>query len=457
MCRFVPDKEKGRVKHMTDIIFSFDTEDFTSNITADAIYREAEILREEGVRGGFCLVGLLTEQLQNWGRTDIIGALKHHDILTHSYSHSVHPTINELTDLKDFDAAYHNIFEQEKKALSMIKAFTGGADICGVVTPGNNISYVGSYVFADLGLPINSGSACDTVDSRGAFFCNAYHTRYNFEMETFHEQSDDAFMKKTLDELSKRDRAVICTHPNRAIAKEFWDQINYNAENQYEFGKWAESPYYTEEEIEAFYDAIRRFVRMVKNDNRFRVTNYKELADKIRSLDARVIRKEDLPAIKEQLEKDFWPIAQPSYCISDVFLACVEILRGKTSHTCGKVYGFLETPYAAEHELTVTKEELIASAEAMDCQRFLPEKIRVGSHDVGPADWLMAALTVLCGEEAAVVSPKAQMPNPDILGDVKTMDLRLDGTYIWPPQSRDFKDEYLSDRMRLQTWTTRFM
>ena len=49
------------------------------------------------------------------------------------------------------------------------------------------------------------------------------------------------------------------------------------------------------------------------------------------------------------------------------------------------------------------------------------------------------------------------MPNPDILGDVKTMDLRLDGTYIWPPQSRDFKDEYLSDRMRLQTWTTRFM
>ena len=107
--------------------------------------------------------------------------------------------------------------------------------------------------------------------------------------------------------------------------------------------------------------------------------------------------------------------------------------------------------------MTVTKEELIASAEAMDCQRFLPEKIRVGSHDVGPADWLMAALTVLCGEEAAVVSPKAQMPNPDILGDVKTMDLRLDGTYIWPPQSRDFKDEYLSDRMRLQTWTTRFM
>ena len=38
---------------MTELIFSFDTEDFTSNEAADAIYREAEILREEGVRGCF--------------------------------------------------------------------------------------------------------------------------------------------------------------------------------------------------------------------------------------------------------------------------------------------------------------------------------------------------------------------------------------------------------------------
>ena len=29
---------------MTDIVFSFDTEDFTSSRTADAIYREAKIL-----------------------------------------------------------------------------------------------------------------------------------------------------------------------------------------------------------------------------------------------------------------------------------------------------------------------------------------------------------------------------------------------------------------------------
>ena len=49
----------------TELIFSFDTEDFTSNTAADAILTEAEILREEGVRGCFCLVGFLADQLVN--------------------------------------------------------------------------------------------------------------------------------------------------------------------------------------------------------------------------------------------------------------------------------------------------------------------------------------------------------------------------------------------------------
>ena len=44
---------------MTDIIFSFDTEDFTCCRAADGILEAAEMLREEGIRGCFNLVGLL--------------------------------------------------------------------------------------------------------------------------------------------------------------------------------------------------------------------------------------------------------------------------------------------------------------------------------------------------------------------------------------------------------------
>ena len=78
----------------TKVIFSLDTEDFTSNEAANAILTEAEILREEGIRGCFCLVGLLAKQLENWDRKDVLEALSHHEIDTHTYGHTLHPMIN---------------------------------------------------------------------------------------------------------------------------------------------------------------------------------------------------------------------------------------------------------------------------------------------------------------------------------------------------------------------------
>ena len=51
---------------MTDLIFSFDTEDFTSRESMDTILEEANLFREEGVRGCFCLVGLLAKHMKEW-------------------------------------------------------------------------------------------------------------------------------------------------------------------------------------------------------------------------------------------------------------------------------------------------------------------------------------------------------------------------------------------------------
>ncbi|MCL1952830.1 MAG: hypothetical protein FWF60_08395, partial [Oscillospiraceae bacterium] len=90
---------------MTEILFSFDTEDFTSCEAADAIRDLAELLRQEGIRGSFCVVGLLARQLSAWGREDVKRALTHHEIQFHSYGHTLHPLINEYTDREDYAAA----------------------------------------------------------------------------------------------------------------------------------------------------------------------------------------------------------------------------------------------------------------------------------------------------------------------------------------------------------------
>ena len=66
----------------TKAVFFFDTEDFIQPRSADAIRDIANILRSEGVRGHFAMVGYLGKKLVEWRRFDVLDALKHHLIGT---------------------------------------------------------------------------------------------------------------------------------------------------------------------------------------------------------------------------------------------------------------------------------------------------------------------------------------------------------------------------------------
>ena len=85
---------------MTDIIISFDTEDYTNQEAADAIRDEANLLREEGITGCFNVVGLLAKQLVAWERRDVLEALSHHEIGLHTYGHSLHPPSTNIRILR---------------------------------------------------------------------------------------------------------------------------------------------------------------------------------------------------------------------------------------------------------------------------------------------------------------------------------------------------------------------
>ena len=63
---------------MTEIVFSFDTEDYVNPHAADGIINSAHILREAGIKGCYNVVGMLAEALEEWGRDDIIKELSEH-------------------------------------------------------------------------------------------------------------------------------------------------------------------------------------------------------------------------------------------------------------------------------------------------------------------------------------------------------------------------------------------
>src|SRR5215204_5647202 len=78
-----------------DVILWFDTEDYLLPADDDASKRLAEMLTARRVRATFKVVGEKARVLEKRGRTDVIEALKKHDIGYHSNYHSVHPTPSE--------------------------------------------------------------------------------------------------------------------------------------------------------------------------------------------------------------------------------------------------------------------------------------------------------------------------------------------------------------------------
>lgn len=437
---------------MTDIIFSFDTEDFTSSRSADGILYEANLFREEGVTGCFCVVGLLAKQLKAWGRQDVIEALSHHEIGTHTYGHTLHPMINEYTDIEDFEKAQKELIRQETEGVEYIKNTLGVDRVWVACPPGNQKSYVAMYGYHKMGIPIYADTFCDTEYGTGAYYCNIFHANYTFGIEWFLRDNGEEGIKKVLDELAKRERAVIYTHPNMIIKEDFWDAVNYHKENLVPFGQWIEPKDLPSEVTQTVLKNMRTLVRMVKNDPRFRIITYSQLAKELEMEGERIVKREHISELYASLKKSFFPVQDPlSLSLSDMMLACRDILKGKEEHLCGDVYGFLSKPYEISGELTASREDIISACEQIKDGEFLPEKIKVGNEYIGPADWLFGAMEVILGAQSVKITPKPQLPSLDCMPEVR--DCSFKGTW---QHSDSFEDKYLSDRLRYQSYTMRF-
>ena len=437
---------------MTDIIFSFDTEDFTSSRAADGILYEANLLKEEGVKGCFCVVGLLAKQLKAWGREDVIEALSHHEIGTHTYGHTLHPMINEYTDLEDFYEAQNRLIKEESLGVEYIKESLGVDRVFAACPPGNQKSYVAMYGYHKMGIPIYADTFCDTEYGTGSYYCNIFHANYTFGIEWFLRDNGKEGIKKALDELAKRERAVIYTHPNMIIKEDFWDAVNYHKENLVPFGEWKQIKDLPSEITETVLKNFRTMVRMIKNDPRFRIITYSQLANEIAKEEARIVKMEHISELYASLKESIFPVQDPmSLSLADMTLACRDLLMGKSEHICTDVYGFLSKPYEITKEITVTKENIMDGCSQIKDNEFLPEKIKVGNEYIGPTDWLIGAMEVLLGSNTVKISPKPQLPSLDCMPEVR--DSNFKGTW---QHSDSFEDNYLSDRLRYQSYTMRF-
>ena len=441
---------------MTDVIFSFDTEDYVDRAGADAILRAAELLRAENVRGCFNIVGRLAEALPAWGRQDVIDALGYHEIESHTLAHSFHPTVNEYTDLEDFAQAKAFFLERETQCLDILRRTFGKERVYAFCPPGNSVSYVGHYGYAELGVPVYDGDLLiDAVRGRPVSFCNMLSLNYDYCMEEYFIPGEnrppvtDQALQELLDDIAgKKDLFVFYHHPHMSMYTTHWDEVNFRGKNTPP-AQWKSPQRLPEEATEQFFSTLARLVRMIKADPRFRVVTYETIGREYGG--PRRLTRDMLPGIKAQLEQKFFPVTLPqSFCLSDLFAACRAFLLGGTSHDCGTVYGFLEEPFAVSAPVAVTGEAMRQSAATLPEDGFLPLSIPVGEQKLGPADWLRAALEILCGADCAAVCPGPWQIDLDQFPALK--DMHLEKSWI---NTEWEEDRHVSRRARLQSWTIR--
>lgn len=435
---------------MTKIVLSFDTEDFTNPKAADTIYEEAKILESEGVRGCFCTVGFLASQLTEWGRTDVIEALKKHEIDLHSLGHSVHPLINEYTDIEDFSAAKDEFLRQENYAMKLLKENLGVDKVFAAVPPGNQDSYVAMLGYAEMGIPVYADSIC-APEGKGMYYCNAFHTAYTVAMEDFMFLRDPFRVRKELNKLSEYDLVVLYTHPHRARYSESWDVLNYDKKNLHDYNDWVMSKTWRPSKTARFYKNLRKTLRLLKKDGRFTLCTYEDLAKEYVDGRERAVYIQEVPAIFKTLSEGLKPCCLPPLSLCDMFFACAEFLQGRSKHVCGAVLGPLEKPDGIDYPVTVSKKDVFESAKTIDVTAPVPPRVKVGNYFIGPADWLYAAVEALYGVSEIQLQPTPQLPDLSDFPRLKNCSFK--GTWR---HSDSFEDKYLSDRLRYQSWTMRY-
>ncbi len=434
---------------MTSILFSFDVEDYINPIGAEGVLRTAQILQAEGIRGCYCTVARIAQAFVQWGRQDVLDALKAHEIDLHSMAHSHHPTINEYTDIADFDEAMRRFLQNEIPARRILTDITGQTAFPAACPPGDSVSYVAHYGYAGMGVPLYVGDLLyDERLGRPVTCCGIASLHYTFCLDEFLIAADERAIDELLDEMAAKEVCILYHHPAMDQVSRFWDEVNFNGANTPE-DQWQLSPRRPAEDVERFFANFTCLAHKVKTDPRFQPMDYAQLSRQYAE-SPRVITPSLLPLLKQQLEDDFFPVTLPdSFCLSDLLLSCRDLLLGKPTHECGKVYGFLDTPLAIRQPVTISASDLRASASQIG-DGFLPASLRVGSQTIGPADWLRAALAILCGAEEATITPGPWQIDLNQFPSLR--DLTHKGTWIHAPS---MEDRYLSDRFRLQSWTIR--
>lgn len=217
-------------RHLRKLYLTFDTEDSVSDNSILILQRILESLKRHSLKALFFITGHMAEKLQDF--PTVVNLLNEHQIGYHSSSHSVHPTIFEFTDIKNYEEAYRTSLQREtshinpltgkiegKGGIHVLRDMFPEKQITAFRAPGNCWSPPHLEALKDLGVKYD-------------FSSNISSMPVNYKDITFypysiigHWQGKPSEYRVLFISLLKRKTNVMTTHPSLLANQNEWDLI----------------------------------------------------------------------------------------------------------------------------------------------------------------------------------------------------------------------------------------
>jgi hypothetical protein len=468
------------------VLLWFDTEDYLLPASDDAARRVAEALTARGVRATFKLVGEKARVLERRGRTDVIAALRQHDLGYHSNLHSVHPTPAEYLAEHGWHDGVAEFVRRERQGARDVMRIFGVPSLSCYGQPGSSWAPQTLAALAQIGV----ATYVDESDHVGlgerpfwyAGVLNVFNMGRNLTRMDLHEaaglERGRAEFKAAYDRLRAEGGGLISVyyHPAEWVHAQFWDAVNFRRGANPPREEWRPPPQRPAAETEAAYRRFDGYVAYQLTLPGVRHVTAGDLpglyADRLRGADM------DVPAVRAVAEtiaaaraldvvrdpagRALSPAEQFALVVS--FLArAITGQRLPERTRVASPLGPVDAPpvtEAGDLPWPAFRDAVLDAEDQLEAHGHVPSRVFAGVRKIAPADFLKAAapvaaaLAVASGPAAPRFPARVPVPSGTTVATERHVaddTPELFGGWIIHPEG--FRAPRIVAQAKLQAWT----
>jgi hypothetical protein len=463
-----------------NVVLWFDTEDYILPQDDDADLRLADMLTRLGVRATFKVVGEKARVLEQRGRTDVIAALKRHDIGYHSNTHSQQPTVAVYLQHAGWDDGIAEFTRREGPGVKDLERIFGVTPVA-YGQPGSAWAPQSYPALKALGIRVYLDEADHVgLDDQPFYYdgmLNVFRMRSTLVRMALTGGTALADGKASFEKVAETLRAKgggtisIYYHPNEWVHEEFWDAVNFSNGANPPRDQWRLPRTRPAAETEAAFRDFEQFVRFIQAEPGVRFVTATELLDLYADgAGSREYSKDDLLAVARQVGKEitFQRLGDVELSAADAFSLLTDATeafarRGALPDTTALMsIDGPGRPYEAPAGSAPREEPLSWQAfvrAVRDVASYdrtmhrMPDVVWVGTEAMSPADYLATLAPIVesivkMGEPPADVERRTGRLTADRYVAEDSPDL-----WSWPIFPKGFHAPDLMALARLQAWT----